>query len=65
MKTKYKHIQVVFNNGVERNYKNAYISNDTRCWYITQEGIVDSIPTVDIIPMYNVLYLSEQGKLED
>ena len=59
MKTKYKYIQVVFNNGVERNYKNAYISNDTRCWYITQDG------TVDIIPMYNVLYLSEQGKLED
>lgn len=58
---KYKNVMIVFNNEdhYQRGYENVYVSSDTRCWYISKDD------TVEVIPMYNVLYLIKQGEIED
>ena len=56
---KYKHISVVFNNDQHfiREYEDVYVSQNDTYLHISKDD------TVEVIPMYNVLYIVKEGKI--
>lgn len=59
MRVRYKLIKVLFNTGMEKKFVNADISPDTRGFYIRTES------EYLFVPLYNTLYVSMEGKIED
>lgn len=59
MKQKYRLIKVLFNTGMEKAFTNAVLSPDVRGLHIRTES------EYLFVPLYNILYISMEGKIEN